>query len=204
VLAVAPTLAASEVPSVTREAPRPHASPRLKLSYRRFAIANLDGSSVWLDGAQLDAYALSRRWVRIGFELEGGTGHASFNANGASLSYGLFGLSAGVQYPARVTPFLEGRIAAGVLGGELDRALSSSGVTLVPAGASVVTYLWGGGLETGVEVYTVGRAYLSASIGWVRTSWSGPDYAALAQNGRGVRTQALTGDSFTFKLGVGI
>jgi len=183
-----------------------HAAPRLKASYRRFAIANLDGSSLWLDGAQLDAYPLSRRWVRLGIELGGGGAHASLAGNGAQLAYGLAGLSLGVQVPMRVTPFLDGRFAAGLLSGRLDSStvtVGSASVTMPQSAA--LTALWGGGLETGVEVYTVGRAYLSAAIGWMRTTWRGLDVAAMAAGASAsAASKDLTHDSFTLKVGLGI
>src|SRR5262245_55005402 len=93
---------ASAPPAVTRPAPPPHPNPRLKLAYRRYAIANLDGSTVWLDGAELDAFFLSRRWIRIGVELSGATGRAAIEGNGLRVGAGLAGVIAGFQYPARV------------------------------------------------------------------------------------------------------
>jgi hypothetical protein len=182
---------------------RPHANPRLKLSYRGFGIANLDGSPIWLNGAQLDAYMLSRRWVRIGAELEGGGGHADLMGNGAHLAYGLAGLSGGIQYPWRVTPFLDGRFAAGVLAGQLDGTLTIGTVSVTDA--SAVTWMYAGGVETGVEVYTFKRVYLSAALGWVRTTWRGPDAEATLKNpDAGMQMKDVTGDSLTVKVGFGI
>ncbi len=185
-------------------APRPrHVNPRFKLSYRGFAISNLDGSPLWLNGAQLDAYFVSRRWFRAGVELEGGAAHADLSGYGASLGYGLAGLTLGVQYPARVTPFLDGRFAAGVLGGRFDGSVNVGTTTV--SDASAVTWIYGGGLEAGVEVYTVGRVYVSAAVGWVRTTWHGVDLPAMLANpSGGMQFKDLTGDSFTFKIGLGI
>lgn len=191
-------------PGVTRRAPgaeRPN--PRLKLAYRRFAIPNLDGTSVWLDGGELDVYFLSRRFVRAGFELHGGGGAASLEQKSAGLSYGLLGIVAGFQYPARLTPFLEGRFAAGLLAGRLDSALSVAGVTV--SQASALTYLYQGGIDAGVEIYTVGRLYVSIALGWVRATWRGIDYPALLRAPEaGVTLKELRGDSFTLKVGLGI
>src|SRR5439155_11100630 len=103
-----------------------HANPRLKLSYRSFGIGNLDGSYVPLKGAQLDLYPVSRRYFRLGIELEGGAGDASLDGHAASLTYGMAGLGMGIQYPARITPFVEGRFAAGVLSGQMDGAVTIS------------------------------------------------------------------------------
>jgi hypothetical protein len=178
----------------------PHVAPLLKLSYRRFSISNLNGSALWLDGAQLDIYALSRRWVRLGFEIEGGGANTELNSQTrASLGYGLFGLGLGFQYPWRVTPFLDGRFTGGILGGHLEG-------TSALAGQSAVTFLYGGGLETGIEVYTWRRLYLSGAVGWMRNTWHGVDQSLLTI-GRlpaGVVGRDLTADTFTFKIGLGI
>jgi hypothetical protein len=205
---------ADSAPSVgtptVRAQPQPeHANPRVKASYRLWSISNLGGGQVWLQGAQLDAYAVSRRWIRFGFELEGGAGSGRADAgNGSSdttlsMGYGLGGVTAAVQYPARVTPFLEGRFAAGILGGQLDEPFQVGGVTISPSTA--ITYLYGGGLETGVELYVVGRAYLSIALGWMRTTWRGPDVAARRANPMGgLQTTDLGGDTFTLKAGIGL
>jgi hypothetical protein len=170
----------------------PHPNPRLKASYRRFAIASYDGASLWLDGAQLDVYALSRRRVRHTIE-----------ANRLDLAYGTVGFNGGFQYPARVTPFVEGRVAAGVLSARGSGAMTFAGMTVTDP--SIVTWMVNGGIETGIEVYTWRRTYLSAAIGWVRTTWRGPDVTAMISNpSAGVQTKNLESDSFTFKLGFGI
>jgi hypothetical protein len=201
-LSLAPAAARAEVAGGVAATPAPrHANPRLKLSYRRFSIASLDGSPLWLDGAQLDMYALSRRWVRIGLELEGGAGHADLAGNGVSVGYGLGGVTLGLQYPARVTPFIEGRAIGGALGGRFDRAIGIPGTSVTIDSVSALTWIYGGGVETGIELYTFGRAYLSASIGWVRTTWRGIAFPVTLE---GVRAKDIESDSFTFKLGFGV
>jgi hypothetical protein len=179
-----------------------HDNPRLKLSFRQLSIANLDGSKVPLAGAELDVYPLSRRWVRLGIELEGGAGDVSLASYGASLWYTLCGLSLGVQYPARITPFVEGRGAVGALGGHLAQtvALSSS---LSLAQASTVTYLIVGGIDVGVELYVVRRLYLSLAVGWAHPTYRGADYATLLKSGSLVQ-KSISADTFTFKVGFGI
>src|SRR5262245_19781064 len=72
---------AAPVAQATAEPEDDHANPRLTLSYRRFSIAHLDGSGLWLEGAQLDLYPLSRRWIRAGIELEGGAGSTAITGN---------------------------------------------------------------------------------------------------------------------------
>src|SRR5579871_3814297 len=96
--------------TVTPMAPNPAPAPRLKLSYVRFAIGNLDGSGIPLDSLHLDVYPLSGRWVRAGLELEGGRGDATFMGDRAALTDLLLGLNAGVQLPGRITPFVEARL----------------------------------------------------------------------------------------------
>jgi hypothetical protein len=209
VLAIASCVPAwsSAQPAATptvRAAAKPHANPRLKLSYRRFAISHTDGSALWLDGAQVDAYYLSRRWVRLGVEGQGGGTRSQLLSTPANLAYGLFGLNAAVQYPWRVTPFLEGRFAAGFLNGKLDGPLTFGNLTL-NADTSTTTWMYHGGLETGLEVYTVNRLYISAAVGWVRSTWRGPDVAAMMLAPQeGLKLKDITGDSFTFKVGFGI
>jgi hypothetical protein len=194
---------AQEPQATVTRAPGGHPNPRLKASYRLFSLAGLEGSAMWLQGAQLDAYALSRRWVRLGVELEGGAGGTTFVNTPASLSYGLGGVTAGVQYPARVTPFLEGRFAGGVLSGQLDGALTIGAVTY--NGMSATTWMYVGGIETGVEIYVYRRAYLSVGGGWMRSTWHGIDVPTTIANPQGgIAYKDITGDSFTLKLGGGI
>jgi hypothetical protein len=196
--------ARAEPVAIVSAKPPPHANPRLKAAYRLFSVSGLGGAGpIWLHGAQLDAYALSRRWVRVGVELEGGGGGASLAGTTASLSYGLAGLTAAIQYPARVTPFVEGRFVGGVLSGQLDGTLTVGAASY--SGTSATTWIYGGGLETGVEVYVYNRVYLSAALGWMRSTWHGVDVAATMANPQaGMAFKDLTGDSVTFKVGGGI
>jgi hypothetical protein len=181
--------------------------PRLKLSYRRFSISNLDLTHVPLQGAQLDAYPLSMQWVRGGFEIEGGTGHAALNGVGVDVRYGLIGLAVGAQYAAPITPFVEARFVGGILAGDVGDALAVAAATASAARSigTATTWIYGRGLDAGAEVFVYKRAYVSASIGWLQTTWRGVDYAAvLANPSARLRAKDLSADSFTFKLGVGI
>lgn len=178
-----------------------HPNPRLKTSYRLFSISGLQGGRLWLNGAQIDAYALSRRWVRVGAELEGGGGGATFAATPVRLTYGLFGLTAGVQYPARVTPFVEGRFVGGVLHGDLQGTLTVGESSY--GNQSATTWIYGGGVETGIEMYVYGRTYLSVGAGWMRSTWHGLDVPTMIQTGH-MAFKNLTGDTFTLKVGIGI
>jgi len=199
-------VAPADAPVVTAAPAKPHPNPRLKLSYRSFGLSSFDGSAVGLKGAQLDTYPVSRRYFRLGVELEGGGGDAAMNGGTANLWYGLLGVGAGFQYPARVTPFVEGRIAAGALGGRYSGPLAKvGGVTLSADNASTATFLYVGGIDAGVEVYAVSRFYVSAAIGWAHPVYTGPDVAAMTQNPTGgLVTRQIASDSFTFKIGVGL
>jgi hypothetical protein len=102
------------------------------------------------------------------------------------------GLTVGIQYPWRVTPFVDGRFAAGILGGDV-------------AGVNAITYTYMGGVDVGVELYVLGRFYLSAAVGWVRPSYRGFDLAAAkAHPSAPLVFETFTSDSLTFKVGIGI
>lgn len=197
------------VESVTKSASVAHANPRLKLSYRRFNVGNFmsaSASAVPLQGGQLDAYLISRRWFRLGVEAEGGAGDASYSGQSAQLWYGMGGLSLGFQYPARVTPFVEGRFAAGALGGKMSGSIPVGyGASVNLDNTQVATLMYVGGVDAGIELYTFGRFYLSAAIGWAHPVYQGPDMAAMQANpSGGMQTKSISADTFTFKLGIGI
>jgi hypothetical protein len=178
-------------------------TPRLKLSYLRFGIGNLDGSTIPLDALHLDVYPLSRRWVRAGLELEGGRGSATYMGDRAALSDLLLGLNAGVQLPGRVTPFVEGRLAVGALTGHTEGPIDVGGVTVTQGSAT--TYLYAFGLDAGTELYLVGRSYLSLSLGWLHTTWRGATDAARAgASAPNIVLTDITHDTFLFKAGAGI
>jgi hypothetical protein len=185
-------------------APEDHANPRLKLSYVRFSIGNGAGGTVPLQSLHLDVYALSRRWIRGGFEFEAGRGQATLFGNDAAIKYGLVGWNAGVQIPGRVTPFLEARLAGGVLGGQTNGPITVPGTNITTSGGALVTWIYGRGLEGGAEFYVLGRSYVSVAIGWLRTTWRGADYAAATGSaGATIKLADVTHDSFLLKLGVG-
>jgi hypothetical protein len=182
--------------------------PHLKVSYRRFAIANLDLTHVPLQGVQVDAYPASTQWGRGGFEVEAGVGHAELNGVGVDARYGLIGFTAALQYAAPITPFVEGRLVGGILSGNIDGSLAVAAATSSPAasvGSSATTFIYGDGIDAGAEIFAIGHAYVSLSIGWLHTTWQGIDYAAVVQNpSADLRLMNLSADSFTFKLGIGI
>jgi hypothetical protein len=197
--------AVTERQAPTPAPPEDHPTPRLKLSYERFSAGNVDGSAVPLEALHLDAYFLSWRWLRAGVEADAGRGHATLYGGAASLEYGLVGLSAGLQLPGRVTPFIEGRLDAGILAGSLDGATTIAGTSGTVSGVSAATYLYARGVDVGAEIYTLGRAYVSLSLGWLQTTWGSADYQAmLASTSKGLTLKDVTHDSFLFKVGLGI
>ena len=181
-----------------------HPNPRVKLSYRTFSISNVDATSVPLAGYQLDLFPLSMRFLRVGMSVLAGKGHADMQNAPITLTYGLAGVTGGFQFPARVTPFVEGTVMGGVLSGTLDRAVAVPGTTASIDDATGATGIYGRGIDIGAEFYTVGRLFLSGSIGWLRTTWLGPDLMAL--HNPSVSTlpvKALTTDGLSLKVGVG-
>lgn len=178
------------------------AHPRLKLSAIGFSIDNLDGSAVSLKGVHLDAYPLSERWMRGGINVEGGKGNASVIGSSFNVTYGLVGLSAGVQYPGRFTPFIEGHMSGGVLSGRQEGQLTVGTTTV--SGAWGTTWLYARGIDVGSEFYFADRFYLSLALGWTRATWGAPDFTARVANPQAqLRLVNLTSDSLLWKLGIG-
>jgi hypothetical protein len=161
-----------------------HDAPLVKLSYRRVWAASLDGGDLPFDVAELDFYPVSR-FVRFGLAGEFGYGGGAYG-----LWYFVTGASLGLQWPMRVTPFLEGRFVAGILGGSF-------------MGQTALSWIYEGGIDTGVEVYIASRFFLSAAIGWAHPVYGGVDVEQLNVNQTVVRKDFGT-DSFTFKVGLGL
>ena len=176
-------------PKLARGAPHPwwqtqHDVPRFKLSYRRVWMASLEGGDLPFDAAELDFYPVSR-FVRFGITGEFGYGGGTYG-----LWYFVTGASLGLQLPMRVTPFLEGRFVAGLFGGSF-------------MGQTALSWIYEGGIDTGIEVYIAKRYYFSAAIGWAHPVYGGVDVAQLNENQTVVRKDFGT-DSFTFKVGLGL
>jgi hypothetical protein len=164
----------------------PHPVPRFKLAYRNLVTAGLEGGDLMFHGAELDFYPASH-YFRFGLEAEVAFAPSKYDA-----WYVTTGVAAGVQYPARVTPFIEGRFVAGVLGGSA-------------AGQTAVSYIYTGGLETGIEVYYARRFYVTGAIGWAHPTYAGVDVAWVrAHPGLDPARKEFSTDSLTFKLGVGL
>jgi hypothetical protein len=171
-------------------------TPSAKISYRSFVIPNLDGSDLRLHGGEVDIYALSYPYFRLGIDLELGGAKGTVRNNGQDMStnawFLLAGLSVGLQYPWRVTPFIDGRFIAGFLGGDV-------------AGKNALTYLYAGGIDAGIEVYFWSHYYFSLAVGWIHPVYRGIDWTyQMANPMADPKFVTVQNDSFTFKIGIGM
>jgi len=68
----------------------------------------------------------------------------------------------------------------------------------------LISWMYQGGLEGGIEVYYARRFYVSAALGWTHPVYGGVDAAALMADPRSdpVR-KTLSADSLTIKVGLG-
>jgi hypothetical protein len=163
-----------------------HPVPRVKLGYRRQSTVGLENDSIDWHGVDLEFYPVSRRWFRLGIagQLAFGTAYGAWSFQ--------TGLSAGFQYPWRVTPFVEGRFSAGLIGGRYE-------------GAGLVSWIYTGGIEGGVEIYLVKRFYLTAAVGWAHLVFSGIDTEFVRSHpGIAPRRKDFASDTFTFRVGFGL
>jgi hypothetical protein len=178
-------------PKLSRGAPVPrrwwqpsHAVPRFKLTYRYLDLAGLQGGTQHFDAVGLSVYPLSSL-LRLGIEGEFAWGGGPYQMWLTGL-----GLAAGVQYPARVTPFLDGRFVAGVVGGTI-------------MGRAAASWLYAGGLETGIEIYYARRYYVTLAVGWMHPVYGGIDVNAAMKNGSLIMRN-FANDTLTFKVGLGL
>ena len=168
-----------------------HEAPTVKFAYRGYGLPNLDTSTLAFNALELDLYPVSARWVRVGVEAEFGWGGGAVDGQDSHAWDFVAGAIVGVQYPWRVTPFAEARFVAGLLGGDV-------------IGQTALTWVWMGGLDVGAEVYVAGRFYLSGAIGWLHGSYNGIDLAWARAHPMDDRRLIFSGDSFTFKIGLGL
>jgi len=145
--------------------------PGFKLGLRRFVIPDQAASDTEALLGSMDFYPISS-YVRFGLGASGGVGRPRndilVQANG----------SLGVQWPARVTPFLDFAFGGGIYYRNM----------LV----GQIFWLHTLGIDAGVEAYVAGDFYVSAALGWIRPVLHG---AAAGQD--------LYFDAFTMKFGLG-
>ena len=174
-------------PKLARGAPHPkaHPVPRFELSYRWLQAAGLSGGSLAFHAVELDYFPVSG-YFRFGLDTELGLSGGAFNAWFFTVA-----AVAGVQYPWRVTPFLDGRFAAGLVGASY-------------LGQSAVSYIYVGGIEAGADVYFAGRFYLTAALGWAHPVYSGIDVDYVkAHPTLDPMCKSFSNDTLTFKVGLG-
>jgi hypothetical protein len=209
-LAVRPCAARAEETNLLRtrpieplKKPADRPLPRLKLSFVRFNAGHPAGGTIALQSLHLDMYAFNWRWLRIGVDAEGGLGHTTLAGAGTNLRYGLLGVSAGLQIPGRITPFIEARVAGGIMAGTVEDPVTIPGTNVDITGVSAATWMWARGVDIGAEIYTFGRAYVSVGVGWIRTTWRSADFSNSTGGATGLSFKDVTHDSFMFKIGVG-
>jgi hypothetical protein len=162
-----------------------HYVPRFKLAYRRLTTAGLD-TPIDFNVVELDYYP-SSGYFRFGLDTELGIGPTNYGA-----WFFTVGANVGFQWPWRVTPFLDARFVAGLIGASY-------------MGQGAVSWIYMGGLEAGVEVYVASRFYFTAALGWAHPVWSGIDVAYVrAHPMLDPMRKDLANDTFTFKLGLGL
>ncbi len=159
--------------------------PRFKLSYRYLPLPTPDGQRLTFHAFGFDVYPVST-YVRLGFGVDGGYGGGRLSMFYASIIGTL-----GVQYPWRVTPFVEGRFSLGLVGGRFQGAVATS-VMLT------------GGVEAGLESFVYRRFYLSTTFGYAHPFYRAPDVLAYeADPTKAPPIKSFQADVFTFKLGLG-
>jgi hypothetical protein len=163
-----------------------HDVPRFQLGYRRLWAAGIDGGTIAFDVGEIDYFPVSNL-IRFGVDGEVGWGGGRYG-----LWYLLVGATLGVQWPARVTPFLEARFVAGLIGGDYQSQ-------------ALVSWMYQGGIEGGIDVYYARRFFISAALGWTHPVYGGIDAAALmAHPGSDPVRKTLSADSLTIKVGLGL
>jgi hypothetical protein len=156
-------------PKLARGQRRRHLAPAFEVGYRFLQIADPFGGALPFHHVEIDAYPVSGIF-RLGLSLGGGA------ASRYEAWMCLVGLSAGLQYPARVTPFLDFRFVVGVVGATLTFANSSGSVE-----KPVVSYAYVPALEGGISVYLASRFHLTVALGWAHPVYGGVDANAVQQ-----------------------
>jgi hypothetical protein len=170
----------------------PHAVPSLKLAWRHLTMPNLDKSELGFNAVELDMYPISTRFFRVALDAELGMGSGMLDGKPINPWFLISGVDIGFQYPWRITPFVDLRFVAGIIGGDV-------------AGQAAITSTYMYGIDGGFELYLVERLYLSAAIGYAHVYYKGVDLAyTKAHPLEEPKFVDFNGDTVTFKLGIGL
>lgn len=175
-------------PKLARGWHRRWPTAKLQISYRFLMVADPYGGTLPFHLVQLTGFPISR-YFRLGISLTGG-GSTRYGAGMVDA-----GLSVGVQYPWRLSPFLDVGIAVGLIGANL-------------VGRSVVSYEFRPNVEAGVDVFVASRFHLTIALGWARPVYGGVDATAIEAAMKSNQTPDYTVrpfslDTFTVRAGVG-
>ena len=149
----------------------------LRVGYRGFSVAEMAGRDSWYDNVTVDFYPVSKI-VRAGGGIEFG-GDTSEQDN-----YLLSGtITAGVQWPWRVTPFLDFTLCFGALRWEVFHQ-------------EMWSFAYQVGLEVGADFFVHDKWFVSTAIGWRHVVFRHP-------GDEQVEPADVYHDSFTVKVSMG-
>ena len=149
----------------------------LRVGYRAFSVAEMAGRESWYENVTVDFYPVSKI-VRAGGGLEFG-GDSSDRDN-----YLLSGtLTAGVQWPWRITPYLDLMLCFGALRWEIFHQ-------------EIWSFAYQVGLEVGGDFFVHDKWFVSAAIGWRHIVFRHP-------GDEQVEPADVYHDSFTVKVSMG-
>jgi hypothetical protein len=151
---------------------------------------------------QLRLQISPRSWLRFGVQAETGRGRAPAllgggDGLGATEHFGLLGVNLRFQIPRRVTPFIEGRVGGGLVATRPDGAILIPGTPLAIDGTGA-GWMYTHGVDIGVELYAFKGGFLTAALGWLRTTRQNAGYDTAGA----MFFQQSTHDTFLLKLGV--
>jgi hypothetical protein len=175
-------------PKLARGLPLHRPTARVEVSYRFLQLADPYGGSLPFHGVEVTGFPYAGIF-RVGLTLSA-SGAVRYDAWMFDV-----GLSAGVQYPYRITPFLDLRFQVGVLGANI-------------LGRSVVSYQYRPTIEGGLSVFLAGRFHLTAAVGWSHPVYGGVDANAvqmMIDNGQKPQfdVQPFSFDTVTLRVGLG-
>lgn len=160
----------------------------LDVGYRYLSVADPYGGRLPFHLVELDGFPLSQ-YFRLGISAAAGvsTREHAFLAE--------LGLGAGVQYPARVTPFLDVKLSAGVIGATIE-------------GHKVATYEYRPTIEAGLEFFAARSFHFTVAVGYAHPIYGGVDARLIKAQIAAGQTPSFTvhsvgWDTVTARAGVG-